>query len=882
MNSQYLWAKLSPSESKWLPLTVHMSDSAAVVTYLWNQWVSESIRNLIQDSIRQSCPDVNPLDFVRFLAASHDIGKASPAFQAKAIANQCTSIVERIIQNGLRIREDVDARTIPHAVTSLAILERNGVNRSVSIIVASHHGSPPSRDLVSRRKLMAYESSTGFDDTSWIGVQNKLLEQACALSNLDLGLICSIKLPTHIQDVLTGLVIISDWLASNEEFFPLIDFNQTSIVDGIARMAAGCARISFPQHKGLVYGSNMTFEKAFGFAPREFQKAAIEMVSEMDGPGLIVIEAPMGEGKTEAALAIAEVLSSKFGQNGLFFGLPTQATANCVFTRVKAWVDKCSGDGTRSITLAHSKSAFNEEYASIPRSGWDVDGCDGSVIVHQWFHGKTGMLSDIVVGTVDQVLMAGLKKKHLFLRHFGLAEKVVIIDECHAYDEYMGSYLLKALNWLGALKVPVIVMSATLPPKRKADMIFAYSNSESNHDGATCGYPMISYVCNSTLRVGVSKASRPDVEVSVCRIVMSDVVQEIENKLTEGGYAGVIVNTVGHAQSLYRLLRELCPDDIILLHSGYTVFDRSLIEENLMKSMIRTDKCSNRRVIVVGTQVLEQSLDIDFDILFTEICPIDLMLQRMGRLHRHKNNRPKHLESPTCFVIDSCDGELDKGSESIYGKYQLMNTRVLLGDKVSIPQDVPVLVRSAYSETGVVVPDDLKDEYASAKMEQESIMERKELKAKVYQISSPSRGGDLTGWLDNERSDPQGQYAEATVRDIDGSVDAILICKDSNGDFYPVGKSSDERMDPTSALMPSVARRLLGCKISLPHRLISKYGLDKVIDAVSMSNRGMIPDIWFESEWLNGELIQIVDEEGRFEVLDMKLRYDHDMGLISE
>lgn len=867
-----------------MPLTVHMKDSATVASYLWDRWISESTKELIHRSIVDSESSADPLNIVRFLAASHDIGKASPGFQAKA-STQVPTILERVRCNGFPIKKGVDVKAVPHATISMAILERNNIDRSVAVVAGGHHGAPPSKGDLRPARMSAYSSCTGFNDQAWIEVQDRLLDFAFGISDLNPEAIKGLKLPVHVQDVLTGIVIIADWLASNEQFFPLIGYDEFDAVDPSSRSKDGCMRINFPHHTGLVYGSEMSFEDAFGFGPRTFQQMAMDTVAKMKEPGLVVVEAPMGEGKTEAALAIAEMLASRFGQNGLFFGLPTQATANGVFVRVKSWAEKCSGDGVRSISLAHGKSAFNEEYSSIPRTGWDVDGGGGNIVVHQWFHGKTGMLSDIVVGTVDQVLMAGLKRRHLFLRHLGLAEKVVIIDECHAYDEYMGSYLSKALSWLGALKVPVIVMSATLPPKRRADMMAAYSGQEVVVGEADDeGYPMVTCITKDGIVRGTSDASGRGRTVSVIRLRMDDVVSEVGRRLTDTGYAGIIVNTVRHAQELYESLKGAYSDDeVILIHSAFTASDRSYREKKLIETMKRGNVRSDKRVIVVGTQVLEQSLDIDFDVMFSEICPVDLLLQRMGRLHRHSDNeRPAGLESPICYVIDSGEDDFDSGTESVYGRYQLMNTRVLLGDSVRIPQDVPDLVRSAYSTEGVDVPDELKEAYASARKEKDDAMERKERKAKVYQVSSPNAIKDLVGWLDNERSDPQGLYAEATVRDTDGSVEVVLVRRGEDGSFRMLGNEGSEVLDVSRVPDPGTARRMSDCRIALPHRLIARFGVDKLIEAVEASDKKNVPKAWRGSEWLSDELIQVIDDEGRFELMGMKFRYDHERGLMAD
>jgi len=171
----------------------------------------------------------------------------------------------------------------------------------------------------------------------------------------------------------------------------------------------------------------------------------------------------MGEGKTEAALAACEVLSQQCRFRGIYFALPTQATSNAMFKRILDWLDTFGDEQQYSVRLVHGRAEFNDEYVGLkPSEKINIETEDGDennsvALVHEWFSGrKAGLLADFAIGTIDQVLMAGLKQKHLVLRHLGLANKVVIIDECHAYDVYMESYLLKALNWLGAYGIPVV------------------------------------------------------------------------------------------------------------------------------------------------------------------------------------------------------------------------------------------------------------------------------------------------------------------------------------------------------------------------------------------------------------------------------------------
>ena len=155
----------------------------------------------------------------------------------------------------------------------------------------------------------------------------------------------------------------------------------------------------------------------------------------------------------------------------MFFGLPTQATSNGIFSRVREWLDHIEGE--KSIRLIHGKAQLNDEFSSLPKSR-NIHGGD-EVGVNEWFAGrKVSILDDFTVGTVDQILLAALKQKHLMLRHLGLSNKVVVIDEVHAYDAYMSVFLYRALRWLGAYKVPVVILSATLPISKRNALLEAY------------------------------------------------------------------------------------------------------------------------------------------------------------------------------------------------------------------------------------------------------------------------------------------------------------------------------------------------------------------------------------------------------------------------
>ena len=889
--AESIWAKLDHgSDSGWLPLHVHMRDTVSVSLRLWDEWLSESTKMLLSRQIENEGGN-NPRTLIAFLAASHDLGKASPAFQAKAYrASGKECVADRVVESGLEIRRDLkELNSVKHAIVSMKIMERNGVDRTVSVIVGGHHGSPPSENEIDDIRLMGFPFHTGFKSEAWIQVQDELFRYAVSVSGADLGWVLGLKLPAQAQVILNGILIMADWMASNEGAFPLIGTGCFDVMDYNDRARLGWNSFGFRGHEGSVYGRRrIPFAEAFGFDPRDFQRVAIEAAESMSAPGIMVIEAPTGEGKTEAALAISEVFASKFGQNGLYFALPTQATADNVFPRVESWVRRCSGEGSRMIFLAHGKSRFNQDFMDIARVGeWNVgEGrfSEDNLVVNEWMSGKKGLLSDIVVGTVDQILMAGLKKKHLQLRHLGLSGKVVIIDECHAYDEYMGSYLCKALSWLGSYGVPVIVMSATLPPKRRAEVIEAYTGraptASDIHE--TEGYPLLTCADGDGVRSYTALASGRRRTVRVESIRDGDVIPILKESLAGGGHAGVIVNTVGRAQRLYDDVSTAFPgDDVHLLHSAFLASDRAANERDAMAALSRSPEKHGRRTIVVGTQVLEQSLDIDFDVLVTDICPVDLLIQRIGRLHRHSNARPVGLESPRCYVIDTGDDSIEGGTEAVYGSYQILNTRVLVGPEIVVPDDVPGLVAKAYAPEGVEVPSELRERYAEAKMQKDESIKQKERRAQVYQIKEPKKVKNLVKWLDYSKGDSD-IGAEETVRDTDGSVEAILVCRCGYGGYrMPCDSTGQLGETIPSEHVPDLklAYKMAGCRITLPHRLIFKYGLENVIKSLSAVSSGETPRCWGESPWLSGEMFLPCDEEGRMSFMGVEMKYDSKRGL---
>lgn len=907
LTAQCLWAKKSKDGSDlWLPLAVHMTDSASVARKLWNHWVSDGVRKSISAGLQD---DVCAEHLFVFLAAVHDLGKATPVFQAKRGGNPRldSELLARTQQYGLAMQAYSgfqSASQTPHALATQVLLRYAGCNKSIAAILGSHHGKPTDTDEGSD-PMAAYPQNFHMGKSgksAWLSVQQELL--ACALSLSGYTGISELPRPNMVAQVLlSGLVILVDWIASSEKLFPYISVDYVGTPCAKTRIRDAWAKLSLtqPWHPG----ANLALDSLFGdrfpkiAAPHALQSAVLQTAAAVQAPGLLVIEAPMGGGKTEAALLAAEIFAAKTRRKGIFFALPTQATSDGVFPRILEWLQNLDGHDAYSLRLMHGKAQFNDAYENLPHSV-SFDDEEHRVIAHEWFAGrKKGMLDNFGVGTVDQVLLAALKQKHVMLRHLGLANKVVIIDECHAYDAYMSQYLYMALNWLGAYHVPVIVLSATLPAKQRQALVEAYLNLPPSGDkqpdplkrGAqkiatlpawiSCtDYPLLTYTEGKEVKQVAVSSDVINKTVSIEMLSDTMLLDKLEDLLVDGGCAGVIVNTVDRAQ---KLAKDLCGrfgrETVRLLHSRFLAPDRARMEQELLTELGKSISDDNRphRRIVVGTQVLEQSLDIDFDVLFTDHCPMDLLLQRIGRLHRHSRIRPLKMAHAMCLLMGLDGDRFDPGGEAIYGGYLLMRTKAFLPPRLTLSEDISRLVQVVYGDESA--PLSHSPEYSKAQAKHKQLIEDKEKRAKDFRLTRPWPEASLIGWLKTPASGRNEKNGEAAVRDSDETIEVILVHRKADGQIYFLPWVENGQLvlqyEPPAW---QTARALARCKVRLPAVLCAAWNLDNTIKALEQTNAAELKE-WQKSPWLSGELFVVLDDSLSASLCGHKLVYDQFLGL---
>lgn len=971
IQTRSLWAKTSMGNNEqrgcWSPLYVHMSDSANVARHLWRDWLPLAERRLIMDAVG-SCEAVAE-SLVIWLSGVHDIGKATPNFQCKVPER-----AEMVCETGLSVPQAYMMRgsSRPHAFMGEAILDGWLIHRewdypsTFSCIIGGHHGAPPQSE--GQLEDIKDNSIPGevLGDAEWRAAQWELLDWMFVQSGMDRHELSvrSIGLFQPVEVLLTGLVIMSDWIASNVDLFPLTD-DRFSVDDLSSRAGYAWRRLGLPSSwhvSEMAFGQGISaenlFHERFANLPdesrlRPAQKAAVDVTLQMDEPGLIIIEAPMGNGKTEAALLCAEILARKFGNGGIAYLLPTMATSNAMFSRVEDWLASLArfcGASTQSMQLLHSKAALNPDYSRLRRwrSSWmgdgrKEDGGDEPTVAHQWFGGaKRGLLASFVVGTVDQLLMAALKTRYVQLRHLGLAGKVVVVDEVHAYDAYMSTYLRRVLAWLGAYGVPTILLSATLPPARRKELMHAYRGHDKSmgggrskrrdipdaprSDDGTPAYPLVTSLARDKDRLPAYRSCALDgagTDVSIEQLADDGeaLLHVLVDALSEGGCACVLRDTVRRAQETYLLLRERLGGEgaqIKLVHSRFIGADRLRNDAELLKLLGPNSPRRPEKLIVVGTQVMEQSLDIDFDIMITDIAPIDLLLQRMGRLHRHERGkdqceRPARLRRARCYVTGveewgDTPPVLSSGVDKVYPKALLLRTILLLhglgngcgGKVVNLPHDIARLVGAVYQEGaeqdgGAVsclpaVPDDWQPKFDNARRALRKKRDSQEVAATAWLLGKPEtrRSKDLIEWLKESLSIRDERVARATVRDSQESVEVIAV-QEVGGSLrvFPWVKNADGS-EPTSRLLGNgddipdddVAHLAATCTVNLPPQLSKPRTVTGVIRAIETSFR--VPG-WQESRWLKGQLVLAFDVAGEATIDTginvLCLKYSRDTGL---
>jgi CRISPR-associated endonuclease/helicase Cas3 len=511
----------------------------------------------------------------------------------------------------------------------------------------------------------------------------------------------------------------------------------------------------------------------------------------------------MGLGKTEAAFTAAATLAKQLGHRGVYVALPTQATSNQMYNRLESFVGEVTPAHAEGVRLLHSRASLHAG-PTQPR-GVAADGDSATdAAAAEWFTArKRGILAQLGAGTIDQGLFGVLQTRHFFVRLFGLAGKVVVLDEVHAYDTYTSGLVEHLVRWLGRLNCSVILLSATLPKLKRDVLVEAYAGRSIDNESGS--YPRItaSSAAGSEVRPihgGRGKA----IAVEHVEAESRDWLDSLINAVADGGCAACVCNTVQNAQELYQALSEQVDGDtgLMLLHARFPQAQRKRIEDRVVDLFGKRGWSENRRprrAILVGTQIIEQSLDLDFDLMISEFCPADLLLQRAGRMHRHDRIdgqptvRPAGLETPRLWLQlpNTVEGiPPDFGvSECIYERYVLLRSWLSLIDSgrdvLHLPEDIETLVEEVYGRQSLVVPD---EGWERTLTEAREAMEQRgrtdELNVEARTVFDPEEPAGLLGSHNRQLPDSEelaSQISLALTRKTRPSVQLICLHETASG-----------------------------------------------------------------------------------------------------
>lgn len=727
------WGKTDRSSndaSLFHPAFFHIIDVANVARGLLNEKAPARFRNVFSE-IYQLDPS-SLISFLPFLIALHDIGKFSSAFQRMNALQH-----NRLLSEGFSFgsshdltHNQIGRNFIWYEWPENSIPNVSEVNRKVlREVVGGHHGQYLSPgELVNVRNNLKYE-----EPEFWKTIRNQVFY---ALRDLFLDPCLEIiPEPLNASSAvaeLTGFTILCDWIGSDQRFFvpqPVMSLDEYLSVS-IQRAATAITEDGFaidPHSR-----ASTTFSRLFPNIshPRPLQQKIDAIPDEMlIQPALIVIEAPTGEGKTEAALALAHKIGALHGTDEFYYALPTTATSNQMFKRVEQYLNERLNIGI-GAKLVHGQAFLDKDLIPVAPMTNNSDNHEVKASL-EWFSSKKrALLAPFGVGTIDQIELAALNVRHSSLRLAGLSGKVIILDEVHAYDTYMTTIIVRLLSWLKSLGATVILLSATLPANRRNELLQVYSNQTAEINQPS-DYPLILVANeNETLRLAPT-ASKPACEIHLEFLRFSDQensekAQWLLDQVKEGGCACWISNTVNRSQEIFQTLAENSPEGtrIILLHSRFPLEQRSEIEKEIV-SIVGPDKANRpTSAIVVGTQVLEQSLDLDFDLMVSDLAPVDLLLQRAGRLHRHaETRRPANHLKPVLYV--NCpvseDKPLIKTDKSVYAPYFLYRTYQVIKEKtmLRLPEDYRLLVEDVYQPLPPDTAGELNQEYQDLQNEEE-------------------------------------------------------------------------------------------------------------------------------------------------------------------
>ena len=776
-----------------------------------------------------------------FFLSIHDLGKFADSFQGQ-IKNIYYKLNPDSTPKTYNIRHDslgfilwnkeflknkrgkLKGRIIESNYFQLNSIQNRKINNLLNILISittGHHGKPPSNT--------GYTGNAVDINSHFITKNvNDSYQYLCFaydhfVEQLDLTKLEGIdfeKTQLALNSTsfwLAGLSVLCDWIGSNKDIFKFksdeisLDqyWNKYAIPN--AQKAIEIAGI-LPSRRSIYATpqelfSNPSNNKTFIPTPLQTACDSIHLNNE---PQLIILEDVTGAGKTEASFILAKRLMATCGYEGFFIGLPTMATANGMYDRVASFYKKLyEKDAEPSLVLAHGAKGLSDKFQKTiiadkisEDASYAKDEDTASANCMAWLadSSKKATLADVAVGTIDQVLISILLSKFQSLRLFGMMNKILILDEVHAYDTYMNKLIETLLRAQAQIGGSVILLTATMPNKLKEKFISAFQlqEVEDNKEEQINPYPLITQVIQNQPPIQIPVDTREEVRRTVKVEFIHDeekIYTLIQKSIQENKCVCWIRNTVTDAMNSFEILnsnQNYKKENLILFHARFAMGDRLDKEQEVLKFFGKESNQKDRSgKVVIATQVVEQSLDLDFDIMITDLAPIDLIIQRAGRLHRHtrdvlgnrisnKDEREKpflYLFSPEVIETPNKNwySAVFRGGAKVYpdhGKLYLSAKVLNQKGELKMPEEARSLIEYVYSEKEII-PQDL----IEISNENENLNKQKTSQAENNTIKFDSGYTALeneTIW--NDINAPT-RLGEETIR--------VILAKYDNGILHP-------------------------------------------------------------------------------------------------
>jgi CRISPR-associated endonuclease/helicase Cas3 len=668
MPEEEFWGKLQAHSGQvvTLPLAAHLADVGAVFLELaglpaYSQCLGKALGRPPTDS---------DLGRLACLATLHDLGKITPGFQNKATGARPNHGHIAPIPGLLC---EANMRRLFECLPWLHAWDEKEGFTTFRLLVASfsHHGTPISlnEDLL-KADLWTKDSQAG----GWRFLRNLGARLPSWFPAAFAGEASVLPDSPVLEHLFAGMVMLADWIGSDTRFFPIARDRSGPTEFGFSEQqaaAAACALGLQTNSRRAAMRTPPEFVVQFGF-PANALQVAVDRIPLQQGGGLGIIEAETGVGKTEAALRYFTRLWAEGLVDGIYFANPLRFAATQLFDRVVEFTRRTFGSDPPPTVLAVPGYLRVDDAAGFHLPDFAVHWSDDpseAEAERRWAceHPKRFLAAPVAVGTIDQALLAGLRTPHAHLRAAALSRSLLVIDEVHASDPYMTELALGILDLFRRVGGQVLLLSATLGGETRAKYLKAMGHSGSMPDLNECistPYPLISgpgFVTAVENRENDDKAKLP----IRCRLlgVQGDpqgLAAVVAAQADKGGRILILRNSVNAVRETQQAIEAVLPHQVLFAvngiscphHSRYARADRELLDRQVENWFGKHGKAESG--VLVSSQTIEQSLDVDFDLLVTDLCPMDVLLQRLGRLHRHRGRdalRPPSRRKPVCLVL---------------------------------------------------------------------------------------------------------------------------------------------------------------------------------------------------------------------------------------